>query len=444
MGEIDCDALALLVVRLASNRPSESGFCWHPWDGAVGAKPHGLSEAAASSAVSNVPFKRFPEGGGNYFSPHVEQVLFPASDRPSGARWVCCPDDLQLDFRRVGTPTRTARVELLERLTSPIDGGGTLGLIHLSLCPTDDEDAPDTLSWSSAIRASVIKFNNPNILSLRHEGREIKLESRPMHRLVTELFGDPHADLDRHLYTALVAECPSEMYGDPEKQREWRLALATRAYKLDPRRLANFDPEREQRQTIRFSNFTGLVLGDCTVLVNEDGIGSKTARSFRSYWAESLVFGLLQQDCIAEFQRRLAELGPSPHREKAEKLRGLHDSWMSFRNQLWWSQLSTVADPPQALLPLLQSEQGTDQLFLDLEGDMATYNDLHHRDVEDRQARALFNLQVYGSALVVLSTLLTLIGLLGASGLLLVALLVAAAVGSLIVLNWVRERLDGS
>jgi hypothetical protein len=335
-------------------------------------------------------------------------------------------------------------VELLERLTSPIEGGGTFGLIHLALRPADEEDAPDALSWASAIRSTRIGSDNPNILSLRHRGREIALEDRPMVRLVTELFGDPPLDLDRYHYVALMAKYPFEMDQDPARQREWRLALATRSYRLDPRRLANFDSEREQRQTIRFANFTGLVLGDCTVLVNEDGIGNATARSFRSYWSESLVFGLLQQGCIAEFQRRLAELGPSPHREGAEKLRRLHDSWLSFRNQLWWSQLSTVADPPQALLPLLQREQGTDRLFLDLEGDMATYNDLHHRDVEDRQARALFNLQVYGSALVVLSALLTLIALFEARGLVLAALILAAIMSSLVVLSQVRARLDRS
>jgi hypothetical protein len=437
---IGYDAIALLVVRLASDQPAGGNLHWHDWKDAVGAEPDGVSEHAAKYPNSNPPFKRFPGNGSRYFSPHVERALFPSSGQAGGARWVCCPDDLHLDLLQFGQ--RTARIELLERLTSPIDRGGTLGLIHLSLAPGDEEDVPDTLSWASAIRSPLLRSNNPNSLSLRHGDHETELESRPLERLVEELFGDPHEDLDRHLYSAFWARYPPEIHRDVEAQRRWRIALATRSYKLDSDRLDSFDPLREERQTLRFGDTTGLVLGNCTVLANEHGMSGESFRSFRSYWTESLVFGLLQQDAIAEFQRRLAELGPSPHRERNGRLRALHDDWLSFRNQLWWSQLSTVADPPQALLPLLQQEQGTGRLFLDLEGDMATYNDLHHRDVEDRQARALANLQVYGSAIAVLSTLGTLYALLDAHGVLLAILLVAALVLSFSVLQLVRAKVE--
>ena len=434
------DAIALLVVRLASDRPAAGDLCWHNWKDAVGAEPDGLTEGAAKYPYTHPPFKRFPGNGSRYFSPHVERALFPFPGQSAGARWIRCPDDLHLDLLQFGQ--RTARIELLERLTSPIDRGGTLGLIHLSLVPGDEEDVPDTLSWASAIRSPLLRSNNPNSLSLRHGNRESDLESWPLERLVEELFGDPHEDLDRHLYSAFLAPYPPEINGDVEAQRRWRIALATRSYKLDSDRLDNFDPKREERQTLRFGEFSGLVLGNCTVLARENWINGESIRSFRSYWAESLVFGLQQQDAIAEFQRRLAEFGPSPHREKSGRLRVLHDDWLSFRNQLWWSQLSTVADPPQALLPLLQQEQGTGRLFLDLEGDMATYNDLHHRDVEDRQARALANLQVYGSAIAVLSTLGTLYALLDAHGVPLAILLVAALVLSFSVLQLVRAKVD--
>jgi hypothetical protein len=423
---LECDALALIVVRLKSAKPTNGRLSWHSWHEAVGAEPHGLSPQASTNARRKEPFKRYPGGGSPYFSPHVERALFPSN----GSRQLCCPGDLHLDISHSHRPTRTARIELLERLSTPLDSGGTLGLIHLSLCPSEEEegDAPDgTLSWASAIRTTYLKPSNPLGFVLRHGDEEIELRNRPLRRLVEELFGDPHPDLDRHFYTALMADYPSAAeYEDPELQREWRHALAIRSYGLSDERRDSYELEKEAEQTIRIAGATALVLRNCAVFTGSKPIDGEAARNFRSNWAESLVFGLLQQSCIEEFPARLAEMGPHPHKVNEEKLRKLHDSWLSFRNLLWWSQPSATADPPRELLALLRRAQGTDLLFRDLEEDMVTYSDLHHREVEDRQAAALTNLQVYGSGIVVLSTLATVYALLDAHGVV-VAVLIATA-----------------
>jgi hypothetical protein len=422
---LECDALALIVVRLKSAESTDGRLSWHPWHEAVGAEPHGLSPLASTNARGREPFKRYPGGGSPYFGPHVERALFPSN----GSRQICCPGGLFLDISHANRPTRIARIELLERLATPLDSGGTLGLIHLSLCPSEEEESgPDeTLSWASAIRTAYLKPSNPLGFHLRHGDEEIELERRPLRRLVEELFGDPHPDLDRHFYTALMADYPpEEEYEDPELQRAWRHALAIRSYELSDEREDDYELEKEAEQTIRIAGATALVLRNCAVFTSSKPIDGEAAKNFRSHWAESLVFGLLQQSCIEEFPARLAEMGAHPHKADEKKLGELHDSWLSFRNLLWWSQPSATADPPRELLALLRRAQGTGLLFRDLEEDMVTYSDLHHREVEDRQAAALTNLQVYGSGIVVLSTLATVYALLNAHGAV-VAILIATA-----------------
>jgi hypothetical protein len=441
VAELECDALALLVVRLSSPEPPDSRFSWHSWHEAVGAEPHGLSELAATDSSGSEPFKRYPGSESPYFSPHVERVLFPSGD----SRRVCCPPDLYLDISRTGKPPRTARIELLERLTAPLDSGGTFGLIHLSLCPAEEEGAAGTLSWASAIRTPYLKPWNPLDFLLRDGVEEIELEQRPLRRLVEELFGDPHVDLERHFYTALMTEYPPDPeYRETQARREWGHALAIRSYELSDERNDEYELDKEEEQTIRIAGATALVLRNCTMFMRSKPIDGESAKNFRSYWTESLVFGLLQQSCIEGFQWGLAEMGPLPHREDEERLEALHDSWLSFRNLLWWSQPSATADPPRELLALLRQAQGTGLLFRDLEEDMVTYSDLHHRDVEDRQAAGLFNLQVYGSALVVLSTFAALIALLDSHGLVLALLIAGAAAFSVAVLFIVRGKLRRS
>ncbi len=403
MAGLECDALALIVVRLNSAERPAGNLCWHSWDEAVGASPNGISARASTNPRGHEPFKRYPNGETPYFSPHVAGVLFP----PGGQRQVCCPDDLYVDITHTHRPTRRARIDLLERLTTPVDMGGTLGLIHLTLC-CDEDDSDGALSWASAIRTTFLKRTNPQDLQLCRGGRETDLGERPLRRLVEELFGDPHPHLERHYYSAFMTSCPDEeRFADPRLQREWRHALAIRSYQFDDDRKDPDELEREEARTLRIADVDALVLRNCSIFSTRRPIDGMAAMNFRSYWTESLVFGLLQQSYIEQFQGCLAEIGALPHKETGRRLAGLRDSWLSFRNLLWWSQPSSSADPPRELLKLLREAQGTDLLFRDLEEDMATYSDLQHRELEDRQARALNNLQVYGSAVAVLSTLAT-------------------------------------
>ncbi|HWC08380.1 MAG TPA: hypothetical protein VG458_04950, partial [Solirubrobacterales bacterium] len=431
--KVDSDALALLIVRLDSDRPGDGDLCWHPWDEAVGAQPHGLSEIAPLNPAGCRPFKRFPgDDDWPYFNSHVNQLLFPPGNR-RGGRWLCCPDDLFLDLHRRAGSSRRARVDLLERVSTPLQPGCTFGLIHLSLERTEEAGAPDTLWWGTAIRTHLRRRSEPSRIVLG--GRDLD-PGRPVRAFATELFGDPHRHLEQSLYTVLMAEyLPAET--EPVDERTWRRALAKRRGSAKAKAWSQQYQAKEDRQTVHYAGATGLVLGNCTAFTVDGEIDGTYARNLRSYWAESLVFGLLQQKCLEDFQSRLAEIG-DPLKPEIEDL---HHNWLSFRNSVWWSQLSTSTEVPQELISRLREELGTERLFGDLEGDLATYSAQQHRRAQDAQSEALANLQVYGSGLVVLTTLAAIIGLFSASGGARALLVAIAVIASVAVSLFVRAQL---
>jgi hypothetical protein len=437
---LDYDALALLVVRLRSDRPSEGELCWHAWDAASGAEPHGLPEDAARRSTWDEPFKRLPgEGSWPYFNAHVERLLFPPGNE-RGARWLCCPGQLYLELAKEdGGPRRQTRVDLLERLTTPLDSGSTIGLIHLSLLPTTEPDAPDTLWWNRAITSTFSRDEELPEFVLRQEGRRADLAvRRPVRALVEELFGDPDPHLERSLYTVTMAGHPPDRR-NPDELGDWRRALAGRRLTTKPPYQSEREMQREERQTVRIAGTVGLVLGQSAAFTLPGSVTGSYARNLRSYWAESIVLGLMQQDCLEEFQRRLADMG-DPLNPSVERL---NRDWLKFRNMLWWSQLSSGSEFPQELVSRLRAELGTERLFTDLEGDLATYSQQQHQVAEGEQATALANLQIYGSGIVVLGPLTTVIGLVGANGCLLATLIVASFLVAVGVSVFVHRQLKG-
>jgi hypothetical protein len=425
------DALALLIVRLDSADPPSHGLRWHRWEEAIG-EQHGLPSDIASNSTSKAPFKRTPGNNGwGYFNSHVERVLFPRSDE-SGNRLLCCPEGVSVDFAAErGGPRRRARVDLLERITSPIDNGSTLGLIHLALLPSDNPGAPSTLKWSRAVTSLYRQRFDRFVLELVRGDERVALPGRnPIRELVGALLGDPHAELERSLYSVVMARCPTECRDDSEHERDWRRALAKRRLDGRPRPGDADESEREHRQTIRLAGATGLLLDRQAVFSLSAPIDGEYARNLRSYWSESLVFGLLQQSTLEEFQRRLAAIG-DPLSPSVQPLRR---DWLRFRNLLWWSQLSGNTDVPQELLARIHHELGTKEFFTDLEGDLATYS-------EQQQAATLANLQIYGAPFVVFGTLITAISLFNpsrAAALLLVVVVFLLALGAML---FVRDKL---
>lgn len=432
---IGAEALAVLVVPLQSTRVEQDYLRWHPWDGAYG-EPCGL-DSDRRYAHEESPFKRYPGSEWPYFSPHVERLLFPR-EAGSGERWICAPEDLYLgaSWKR-DDPKHWARIDLLECLSVPDDEDFAFGLLHLSLEPSEDPPEPDhPLWWTWAIQSCFRRspFQCPHF-ELWHDetGTELK-GKRPIRELVERTLGTPRSDLERRLFTAIMVPCPLGRT-DAESQAEWRLAMANGRSKVMPDGDAPLDPGEEMEQTAAAGKGPALVLGDCTVLTQVGPLTREDARNFRSYWSESLLVGLLQQESLERFQDRLAKLG-SPVKPDIEPL---YHAWLDFRNRVWWSQLATSSSIPQELLFRLRNVRGTDRLFTDLEGDLATYSAQRRIVVEDQQAAALVNLQVAGAAVVVLGPLLGIIALTGARGLSLAILVVTAVIFSILVAAGVWE-----
>jgi hypothetical protein len=435
VAEPNCDALAVLVVRLESSTPPSKDLRWHPWEHAAGAGTDSLPVEINNNSTSESPFKRVPrDGGWSYFNDHVEQVLFPR-ENAKGGRWLCCPSEMHLEFVvRNGRPTRIARVDLLERLTSPLEIGCTFGLIHLSLQPCREADAPDTLEWARAISSPFRHYRGWSKLDLvRGKERTSLAVPRPIRALAESVFGDPDPNLERSLYSVLMAQCPADCRANSKEEGEWRRALAKRRYKVMPPSDDDLDAsEHERRQTDRFAATTSLLLGRNATFTLSEAIDGEYARNLRSYWAESIVFGLLQHDSLEEFQRKLAAIG-NPLDPEVQALR---HSWLKFRNVLWWSQLAVSSGIPQAMLKRLRNELGTERLFTDLEGDLATYS-------EQQQAEALANLQIYGAPFVVFAALVTAIGLFDFTDRQLASLIGASLLVAIVASLFVRVKLKG-
>jgi hypothetical protein len=396
-------AYAVLVVRLDGEAPSESALAWRRWYDVSDAAEDGFDAQAWRRPDQNSPHKQLPtENRLPYFTPNVQQLLFPRdpSSTTSGShptRWLCCPSDLWLDIGHERENCRRARIDLLERLLVPLAPLRSIGLIHLTLLSASNEDSEATLRWSNDLRQMFPQAAGPRFF-LDGDLGEHSLQPRPYQALVKALFGDPHKDLERRLYSMIFAKEPS-VPADALSENDvylagWRRALARGSrHAKDGERAEQRDPQKSAAQRASLGTVDAMVLGRGAAFTTpEQYFNGSYARSFRSYWSESLVFTLLQHERLEYFAARLAELGLDP---STESLDDLHMEWLAFRNVLWWSQIAMTTDVPQTLLNLLRAEYGTERLFSDLEGDFATYTAQRRWRVEGEQTRALANLQIY-------------------------------------------------
>jgi hypothetical protein len=443
---LDWDALAVLVVRLASDKPAAEELRWHRWYEIHGAGEHGLDPDSRAEDAS--PHKQLPVPERQpYFTAHVQHLLYPPPAQPhssSPERRMCCPSELSLDLGWNQGNVRRARIDLLERLTIPLDPSHSVGLIHLALQPDVASDATATLKWASDLRQAFTTAGRPRFTLIRGSREDVLDQRRPLRGLVTALFGDPDEELERHFYTIVFAKEPAELPAGevdrPSYLAGWRRALARGSRRVeDGMQAEQRDPEKAAAQYASLGAVNAVVLGrGAAFTARPDTLNGSYARNFRSYWSESLLFALLQHDRLEHFAGRLAELGFDPSTESLDQL---FDEWLAFRNMLWWSQLSTATDVPQTLVDLLRAEYGTERLFSKLEGDFTTYTARRRWRMEDEQAHALANLQIYGAAVAVTGALATIAALLHPSGPLLALVVCAVIVAGIAAGTFVRTRL---
>jgi hypothetical protein len=135
-------------------------------------------------------------------------------------------------------------------------------------------------------------------------------------------------------------------------------------------------------------------------------LGDLGPSNLRSYWGESLLLAVVQQELLEAFGERLAALGHDPTAPAVGELFG---EWLTFRNVLWWSSPSVAATPPRELVAHYRAALGSDELFAELDGDFDRYVTESRRRSDEVQAHALDNLQVYGAGIAVIGSLATLV-----------------------------------
>lgn len=446
---LDCDALAVLVVRLRSGEPPAGDLRWHRWHEIHGAGEHGLD--AGSRAEDGAPYKQLPVADRQpYFTAHVQRLLYPppTSQAPTGGqipeRRMCCPSEMWLNVGWDANGVRRARVELLERVSVPLEPQQSIGLIHLALEPDANGDPTATLKWASDLRQAFTRAGRPRFTLINGSEQQVLDSGRPLRGLVGTLLGNPDEEMERHFYTMVFAKEPATLpSGELDRENYlagWRRALARGSRRVEEGvRAEHRDPGKAAAQYASIGVVDTVVLGRAAAFTTPgNALNGSYARSFRSYWSESLLLALLQHDRLEHLAGRLAELGFDPSTESLDRL---FDEWLAFRNVLWWSQLSTATDVPQTLVNLLRAECGTERMFCELEGDFATYTARRRWRMEDEQARALANLQIYGAAVAATGALATIAALLHPTGALLAITVCVVLFAGIAASAFVRSRL---
>jgi hypothetical protein len=429
-------ALAVLIIPLRHGGEPAGPHPWHRWYEAHG-KDCGL-DAADRAGFRAPPFKHYPDRGGQspYFNPHVRRLLFPsAGEEQIGERWVSCPDlDLVLsESPAKGEPIELlARVDLVERLVLRGSSNCDFGIVHLTLEPGAESE--QVRWWARTIQLLYRPSESrPRIVLAGGDGEEALVGRRPQQALAEALLGEPHPELDRHVYSAVMAPYPDDC-SSREQRAEWRRQLAGQGPIGEE---ADLVIEEDRNRTARLGRASAFVRESRSGFAVDAPLSVPLARNLRSYWSESLLAGLVQHDALEHFQARLADLDDPLQPEVV----ALYGDWLSFRNRLWWSQLSNSTRVPQELLFRLRDARGTDRLFAELEGDLATYSAQQRSIAEGKQARALANLQVFGTAIVVPSALFAMYSLFDSHGLVLALLIVLAILAGLAAAGLVRHRL---
>lgn len=379
-----------------------------------------------------------------YFNPHIQSLLVPPvdGDDPAARRWVCAPANLHLELTLQGAdraPAR-ARVDLLERLTLPLESDRSVGLVHLSLSADAIDDERDLLRWNRALRG-YRPWQSPTTYALTGDIATAIDGNLPVRGLVEALFGDPADDLDRRLFVvaATADPAPAATGDEPGRAAAWRRGLAT----CVSGRWATEDHCRAGiAANVSLGGGQGIVIEATRAAFSRPGgLDAPAVRNLRSYWIDCLLVGLLQHDRLEDLQAELAQLGRAP---ADDDLAELHRRWLAFRNVVWWSQLSRTSAVPQRLLEALRAQLGTDEMFRELNGDFGAYVEHDRQTRAEEQALALSRLQYVGAGIATTGTIATVVPLLGGHGRVNAGLAVVAVVAGLIASWLVRRRLDST
>jgi hypothetical protein len=392
-----------VILRLQDG--ADAPYGWVSWTNSRGL----LGDAAGDGSETHEPYKRYPVDGHMYFVDHVGRALFPPADRMPGGRWLRRPSGLELRLGPHDVATHRLSIELLEIVRFELHPYVTFGLVHLSFAGVPS--AQDMIECSRVFDRrfrETATVDEPR-LELAQLGAAIgqPLDGRePLVALATQIFGSAHAKVSHRAWICAIAERPSEIQGDSVSP--WRRAVG-RGLTLDEARDAiERNPDRNKRQTLQLGPFTGMVFGRSASFTH-DGV-PLAVYNVRSYWAEVLLFAIVQHEYLEGFAAELGELGPDPLGRQVDDI---YVRWLAFRNVLGWSYLSDRADVPQRLLAAARPGLGMEPLHGELEQSFRTYVAQRQRLSDDAQEAALASIQVYGAVFAAVGTVAATLQIIG-------------------------------
>jgi hypothetical protein len=389
------------------------------------------------------PYKRYP-GSHHYFAPQVEQTLFPRPTDPAeeSGRWIRRPVSWWLAVGPGHTPTYELAVELLEIVRVELAPHVAYGVAHLNLVGHSCMD--DMLGSARALmtRYRATDADAPSFELRTGSDAQPLLGNAPLASVAQALFGGAHPNVGRQGYAFVAAQIPEDL---PEEDvAPWRRALGQGGSLDDARATLEERPAHDEHRMVRLGPTLATFYGR-TAVCTYQGDRSAALRNVRSYWAETVLFALIQHAHIETYAIELGRLGGEPLGPAIDEL---FVRWLAFRNILWWQHPSFTTPEPRKILPRARDELKTEPLYEDLATAFATYVEARRHRAEDTESRALRALQVYGAAFAVVSTIAAVMQVLGESyvdtaneqiGYALMLSGVALAV-ILVVTLWIRRR----
>lgn len=366
-----------------------------------------MPQAEYGDPNDTAPYKRYP-GTRDYFAPQVEEALFPRASGPKeeGGRWIRRPvmwrvgvNDGQNDFELA--------VDLLEIVRVPLKPYIAYGLAHVTLAGTPD--AVEMLACSRALlkRYRATEAVHP-LFEFRVGARAERLEgNHPLAAVATALFGGAHSNAGEQTYVFAAAGIPDEVPEDDVPA--WRRALAQGEELARAREVLTRDPKHDEHRMMHMGPTLATFFGRTALhTYNEHPAGA--LRNVRSYWSETVLFALVQHAYIETYAAELARLGGRP---LGPELDDLFVRWLAFRNTLWWQHPSFTTPVPRRVLRRAQGELKTAALYDDLATGFTTYVEARRHRSEDVESQALRALQVYGAAFAIVSTVASVLQVLG-------------------------------
>lgn len=377
-----------LLARLPDGFPAPE-HPWHRWD-----NPSPL--LAIRTDGSSVQ-KRYP-GARRYFAQQVERVLFPpvpVADEDQG-RWVRQPIADSLELEQEGGGRIILSIDLLEVVRVALSPGVTFGIMHLS---GDNTDSLDQRLLAAELLATRYRWEQdiPSFTLMRGGVRAPLGGNEPLRSLATELFGDAHPELMNTMHIVVAAQLPDEIVEADEAI--FRRAVGRGQAMAQAREALVEKPDRDAARTRQIGAATVTFFGRSMCATHREE-PLPWLYNVRSYWSEATLFALIQQAYLESYAEQLGRLGGEPLAQPVDEL---FVEWLSFRNVLWWRELSYTTDVPGRIVEHVHHELNTMSLFHDLERAFATYVEARRHQSTDAERRALRGLQVYGAGFAAVS-----------------------------------------